>query len=183
MRVRLLLGFALAAAGSVAAISVPTAGADPATGDPTHAWFEGGEIDLSKSWGAANACMVFEDHTECFRTEAEMLDAFPEVESRSARTAGEFSILAVCSSYLRLYSNQNHLGSVLSLNTRGSFINLSGHGFDNVTSSYRVGACASTFYAGASGGGAVYGGNTGAFASATAMLPGWDNSISSVYIS
>jgi hypothetical protein len=54
---------------------------------------------------------------------------------------------------------------------------------DNVTSSYVVGACAATFYDGAGGGAPVYPGGTGAFASSSVMTSGWDNRVSSVYIS
>ena len=68
-------------------------------------------------------------------------------------------------------------------NTLTVVLNLSTYGFDNDTSSYRVGACASTFWAGASGSGSVYPGPTGANASASSMLSGWNNVVSSVYIS
>jgi hypothetical protein len=190
MRVRLLLGFALAAAASVAAVNAPTAGADPVTGDPTHTWFEGAEIDLSKSWGEANACMVFDDHTECFRTEAEMLEAYtdePRAATQDSRSSAKaevgFSVQSTCSTTLRLYRLTGYGGQVLMLATRGVFTNLSNYAFDNDTSSYRVGACSSTFYAGTGGGGSVYGGNTWANAVSASMLSGWDNTVSSVYIS
>jgi hypothetical protein len=160
-------------------------------GDPTEAVFEQGEIDLSESWGDATACIELGDHTECFRTDAEMLAAHPEIAdggvqafgAASTSSGGDVSALASCSSSLRLYRLNGFGGGSLVLTTRAVVFNLSTFGFDNDTSSYRVGACASTFWAGANGSGAIYGGPTGANASATAMLPGWDNSISSVYIS
>jgi hypothetical protein len=73
-------------------------------------------------------------------------------------------------------------GSVLYLSTRYLAINLSTYGFDNDTSSYRVGACAAAFYAGANLSGAQFPGSTGAYASAPTMLTGWDNVVSSVII-
>jgi hypothetical protein len=149
------------------------------------ALFEGHYIDLRQSWGEATACSSDAITTVCFRTEAE-LDAY--LDRSAAATAnvsadGDFVILSTCSAPLKLYSGTSFSGTSLSLSTRGSFINLSTFGFDNVTSSYQVGACSSTFYDGASGGGSVYPGNTSAGASATSMLSGWDNRVSSVFIS
>lgn len=86
-----------------------------------------------------------------------------------------------CSTSLRLYDGTGQTGAVISLSTRGTSVSLSAYGFDNRTSSYRVGACSSTFYSGVSTG--VYGGNTAANASASSMLSGWDNVVSSVFIS
>ena len=189
MRTRLLLGFALAAVGSLAAVEAPTAGADPVTGDPTHAWFEGAEIDLSKSWGEATACVELGDHTECFRTEAEMLEAHPELGETAttdrmvaSQVSSDATILATCLTGLRLYRVTSYGGIALTLTTRSIWINLSTYGYDNDTSSYKVGACSSVFRAGASGSGSTYPGNTGAGAVATAMLAGWDNVVSSVLI-
>jgi hypothetical protein len=81
-----------------------------------------------------------------------------------------------------LYRSTSYGGAVLQLTTRYTYINLSGYGFDNDTSSYRVGACAAYFYDGTNGGGSVYPGSTGAGVSASSMVSGWDNRISSVYI-
>lgn len=71
---------------------------------------------------------------------------------------------------------------MLSLSTRYTAINLAPYGFDNVTSSYKVGACRSGFYDGSSGGGSIYPGSTGAGAQAASMASGWDNRVSSVVI-
>jgi len=160
-------------------------------GNPSEAIFEQGEIDLSESWGDATACIEFDDRTECFRTEDELLAAYPEYgstggagESASAAAPnGDFTTSSVCSTSLRLYRSTGFTGGTLVLTTRAVVLNLSTYGFDNDTSSYRVGACASTFWAGASGSGSVYPGPTGANASASSMLSGWNNVVSSVYIS
>jgi hypothetical protein len=153
-------------------------------GNPSEAIFEQGEIDLGESWGDATACIEFDDHTECFRTEDELLAAYPEYGSTSAAApSGDFTPMSVCSTSLRLYRSTGFTGGTLVLTTRAVVLNLSTYGFDNDTSSYRVGACASTFWAGASGSGSVYPGPTGANASASSMLSGWNNVVSSVYIS
>jgi hypothetical protein len=160
-------------------------------GNPSEAIFEQGKIDLGESWGEATACIEFDDRTECFRTEDELFAAYPEYgstggasESTSAAAApGDITPMATCSSALRLYRLIGFTGGSLVLTTRGVVLNLSTYGFDNDTSSYQVGACASTFWAGASGSGSVYPGPTGAFASASTMLSGWNNVLSSVYIS
>jgi hypothetical protein len=160
-------------------------------GNPSAAIFEQGELDLGESWGDATACIEFDDRTECFRTEDELVAAYPEYgstggagESTSAAAPiGDFTTTSVCSTSLRLYRLTGFTGGTLVLTTRAVVLNLSTYGFDNDTSSYRVGACASTFWAGASGSGSVYPGPTGANASASSMLSGWNNVVSSVYIS
>jgi hypothetical protein len=177
----------------LAAAALPSTVADAAKGgktnpgNPAEAVFEQGELDLGESWGDAAACIELGDHTECFRTEAELFQAHPEYGDGGATSfaaaSGELTLLATCSSSLRLYRLTGFTGGTLVLTTRAIVHNLSLYGFDNDTSSYRVGACASTFWAGASGSGSVYPGNTGAFASASAMLSGWNNVVSSVYIS
>jgi hypothetical protein len=164
-------------------------------GNPSAAIFDHDQIDLGESWGEAAACIELGDHTECFGTEQELFETYPEygaggagAQSAAASEAfaasgGEFTVAATCSSSLRLYRLTAFTGGTLVLTTRGVVLNLSTYGFDNDTSSYRVGACASTFWAGASGSGSVYPGSTGANASASAMLSGWNNVVSSVYIS
>lgn len=168
----------LAAAAMIAApFGAPSAGA--ADDDASHASFEGEVIDLSEGWGKANACYVDESGVSCYRSEKELDRAHGAIDSNN-RSA---SLLATCSSNLRLYSSSSYGGTVLAVATQGIYLNLANYGFDNVTSSYRVGACDSTFYSGSSGGGSVYPGGTWAFAQSPTMVAGWDNVISSVYIS
>jgi hypothetical protein len=134
--------------------------------------FEGTRINLTHGWGGAAACTSDGARTDCFRTEAQM-DRF---------LGQQVHLALACSSSLRLYSGVGFGGSVLHLTARGSWINLSSYGFDNITSSYIVGACASFLASGASGGGSWYPGPTNAGASSSSMLGGWDNVISSAYI-
>lgn len=137
------------------------------------ATFEGTTFDMSKGWGAANACNVTDTGVVCFRTEAAMERAITETPP-TGRAAN-------CSTSLRLYDGTSHTGAVISLSTRSSVVSLSAYGFDNRTSSYRVGACSTSLYNGI--GTSQYGGNTSANASATSMASGWNNVISSVVIS
>jgi hypothetical protein len=134
--------------------------------------FEGTTFDMSRGWGAATACHVTDNDVTCYRSEADMDRALNE--SASASRASD------CSTALRLYDGTSHTGAVISLSTRQSLLTLSAYGFDNRTSSYRVGACAVSLYNGI--GTSKYGGNTSANASATSMASGWNNVISSVVI-
>lgn len=159
----------------VAAQSAAHASSDPDGG--VIALFDGRWIELSEGWGEARACTSDGVTTICYRSEAEMDQALD-----TPALLYSVALFASCSSSLRLYRSTSYGGAVLQLTTRYTFINLSGYGFDNDTSSYRVGACAAYFYDGANGSGTVYPGPTGANASAASMLAGWDNRVSSVYI-
>ena len=92
------------------------------------------------------------------------------------------ALLAVCGTPLRLYNGISYTGTVLALAQRGTPLNLSGYGFDNATTSYKVGGCDADFYTGPSQTGSSYPGNTAAFAQSPSMVTGWNNTISSVYI-
>jgi hypothetical protein len=148
-----------------------TAAADD--GGPSLASFEGGTIDLRDGWGEAQACTSDGESTACFRTEAEMQE-YLDGQGVAARLA--------CTPSVRLYTGISYTGSSINLTTRGTFINLSVYGFDNQTSSYKIGGCDSVFYDGASGSGSVYPGNTSAGAQLASMVTGWNDRISSIYI-
>lgn len=154
-------------------------------GDPSRAVFEGETIDLAMGWGAAAACAELGVSVECFRTEEALLAAHPylvranELVAQSAESAAAASS---CASSLRLYRLTGHSGGALYLTTRQLIHNLSSYGFDNDTSSYTVGACSSAFYSGSNLGGSQYPGSTAAYASASSMVSGWNNVVSSVII-
>lgn len=160
----------------------PTALADQAPAKPgVTASFEGTTFDMSNGWGAASACHVTDTAVTCYRSEAAMDRAVGEATTdRSLSGTSSASFAANCSSSLRLYDGTSHTGAVISLSTRQSVLSLSVYGFDNRTSSYRVGACSSSLYSGI--GTSKYGGNTSAYASATSMASGWNDVISSVFI-
>lgn len=172
---------ALVSLAFVACVSWSGATAAADTGRGVIASFEGGWINLAEGWGEATACTSDGVTAECYRTEAEMNAASHPAVSATARSAGIVPLLA-CASSLKLYRSTSFTGAVLQLTSRGAYINLSTYGFDNDTSSYKVGACTSYFYDGASGGTPLYPGTTTANSSATSMLTGWDNRVSSVYI-
>jgi len=138
--------------------------------------FEGSFIDLGKDWGEAKACWSDGRTTECFRTESQM-DS--QINQRFILKAA----VATCATSVKLYSNTSYGGSVLSLVTRTVPINLSAYGFDNLTSSYVIGSCSALFYDYANNVSPTYPGSTTANSSAASMLTGWDNRVSSVYIS
>ena len=169
-----------ALAALVAAPIVAEAASDQADTGGVIATFEGKTFDISAGWGTSRArpeiqaCHVTETTVDCYRSEADMKVALSEASPTAVLAAN-------CGSTLRLYDGTSHTGAVLSLSQRGSILSLSTYGFDNRTSSYRVGACSSTFYNGI--GTSPHPGNTAANASATSMPSGWNNVISSVYIS
>lgn len=160
--------------------SAGSASANEADDPGVRARFEGRTIDLSESWEEAAACAEVDGYVECFRSEEAMDDY---LESTTAMSdAAQANAMAACSSSLRLYDGTSFTGTVLSLSTQNLWLNLSGYGFDNRTSSYRVGACGVYMAENSGGGGAWYPGNTGAGASAATMVTGWNNRVSSVYI-
>jgi len=167
---------ALAVVGALGLVAVPAAANEPTEPDLV-AWFEGRQIRLADGWGEARACMSDLQTTHCYRTEAEMDAAHPD-EGRAERGA---VLLATCSPALKLYRGTSYTGNVLELSTRFVTISLAPYGFDNDTSSYKIGGCNSRLYDTTTGGSA-YPGNTNAGVWAPSMLSGWDNRVGSVYI-
>lgn len=146
----------------------------------TPAWFEDHWIDLAVDWEGAAACDVQSAAITCFASETE----FDHATAQPSRRLASVSALAssLCSSALKLYDGTSYTGTLLSLSTRSTVLNLSAYGFDNVTSSYKVGACNVDMYGGAAATGGLYPGNTSAGAQASSMVTGWSNTISSVLI-
>lgn len=172
---------AIAVAAAVVMATVALGGhAAAETEQGVQAVFEGRTIDLSEGWGQARACATANSETRCFRTESAM-DRWLAEDPAASQQAAE-STMAACSTSLRLYDGTSYSGQVLYLSTRSLWINLSGYGFDNLTSSYRVGACGAYFAENASGGGSWYPGSTVAGAQASSMASGWNNRVSSIYL-
>ena len=139
-------------------------------------------IDLASDWETASACVVNDEGAICFTTEAEM-NAYLASATVSAATSGPIALAATCGSSLRLYDGTSYAAPVLYLNSAGTYLNLSAYGFDNRTSSYKVGACSSLFYSGSSGGGSLYPTSLSqAYDQSPTMLSGWNNALSSVYM-
>lgn len=185
---RALIAFALGAA-TLAPLTANAAESGITVADESAgrsiAIFEGETLDLSKGWGDARACWVDDLETKCFRSEA-ALDAALEKAGKLVEKPGrrdlESARAASCSSSLRVYSGTYYNGYLLYLSSRWTWINLSWFAFDNVTSSYKIGACSTTFRSGSYGTGMTYWGNTSAWAQRSTMS-GWDNVLSSLYIS
>ncbi len=176
------------AMGAIAVIAPTDAGAldngkSSAVAERGLAEFEGRTIDLKEGWGDARACHVDENlDVTCYRSEAQMDRALGLSATDRGGAPSEAHGFASCSSSLRLYWNSYYSGPVLYLTSRQSWITLSWFGFDNVTSSYKVGACSSLFRSGSHGTGSTYPGGTWAWAQRSTMGYGWDNVLSSVYI-
>ncbi|HEY0604231.1 MAG TPA: hypothetical protein VGD58_15030 [Herpetosiphonaceae bacterium] len=153
--------------------------------------FEGKLIDLSKGWGEAQACVVWEtaDASECFRSEAQ-LEAHTakindEINTGTRQVNGEAGTMAACSSYLRIYEHTSWGGRVLQFADRGVWQNLSGWGFSDETSSYRVGACSANLAEHFNGSGLWYPGATSAGSSSSCMCAGstnWNDRVSSIRV-
>ncbi len=185
---------------SATLLSMTAASAGERTPEPvpvTPALFEGQIINIAQDWGEATACMVSDLETlpECFRTEAEMDAQVGGIASVTGASSGALSPLAAqpgpgvtlngtnCSASLRLYNGTSYTGSILWLNVRHSWLNLANYGFNQRTSSFKIGSCSSYFADYSNGGGAWYPtGSTQAYDVSSSMISGWNNDVSSVYI-
>jgi hypothetical protein len=87
-----------------------------------------------------------------------------------------------CSSSLDLYEHSYYGGRRLSFWDRGLWQNVGDYGFDNMMSSYIVGACYVYLADYRWGGGDWYPGTTSSYHPEGWLLPGWDNRVSSLYI-
>jgi len=146
--------------------------------------FEGQLFDMSDGWNEATACYVGEGSVaRCFRTEAEM-DRWIANQQEMFSPDGSIGTTALsCSGYLKLYDYTGYSGPVISLNQRAKWHNLADLGFDQRTSSYKVGPCSAKFLDYANGGGAQYPSYlTQAYDQSSTMISGWDNDVSSVWI-
>ncbi len=149
-------------------------------------------IDLALGWEGAGACVVWADVLEvpeCFDTEADMNRRIGELETETSASVGSpgggiaATTGASCASYLRLYDGTWYTGAVLYLRGRWQWFNLADYGFDQRTSSYVIGACSARFADRRNGSGDRYPTSlTEAYDVAPTMLSGWNNDVSSVYI-
>lgn len=166
---------------------------DPADVPGATAVFDGATLNLAESWGGATACMVWAEATatiECFSSEAELDARVLSLETQmgitSAKSGGPTESLMAgtnCSSYLKLYNGTSYSGSILYLRSKYWWHNLSSYGFNQKTSSYKMGACNAYFADYSNGGGAWYPTYaTQAWDQMSSMYSGWNNDVSSVYI-
>ena len=178
MRVATVARMLLAASALVGFTSAPARASSATVDDepPIVATFEGRSLRLDDGWGEAHACTSDGKTARCYRTEQEM-DAVEGGRAEVATSVAQVN----CGTSVRLYSSAGYAGDVLALTTRFSTINLASHGFNNITSSYRIGSCSAQFFD-TTGGSTVYPGSTTAGSSAAVMVSGWDNRVGSVYI-
>jgi hypothetical protein len=105
---------------------------------------------------------------------------------RRATAASRMSDPAIpsltCSTPLKLHNGPNQTGTLATVSARGIWINLSSISFDNMTSSFTVGACSVSLASATNGGGALYTRCLSAGCVENTMDLGWDNVISSVYL-
>jgi len=186
------LGFvALSAAPAIAGNGGSGDREDRTVGEGATATFEGTTLNLAESWGDATACMVWPEaveQIECFATEAELdariagLEVQFGVDTKSGPTEGLLGSTQ-CSSYLKMYDGTWYSGSVLYLRSKYQWHNLVNYGFNQRTSSFKVGACSTYFADYNNGGGAWYPTYaTQAYDQSPTMMSGWNNDVSSVYI-
>jgi hypothetical protein len=144
--------------------------------------FNGGVIDLAVDWEDAVACHVDGDGAVCFESEATM-DAWLVETGRLEAELDDGALASNCASYLRLYDGTSYGGATLNLSIRSQWLNLSSYGFDQKTSSFKIGPCRALFADLTNGGGARYPSYlTEAYDQSSSMISGWDNDVSSVYI-
>lgn len=182
----------LLAAGPAGAVGGPETDTAPSGG--TIATFNGSLIDLGEDWEGAAVCIVGPEvlsQPECYETEAEAearLDQLaPSGDATAAAVDGQEPVALAasnCASYLKLYDGYFYTGASLWLLGRGYWRNLSLYGFDQTTSSFKVGACSAYMADWADGGGSWYPtSHTQAYDLEPYITGGWNNDISSVYIS
>lgn len=168
---------------AIAAPSALAAGGGSTPQSSSIATFEGKQIDLSKGWGDAQACLVYRAAglVECFRDRAGLNTREQQL---SAQIGADSVAMAstTCSTPLRLFADAGYGGRELDFYDRGYWQNLSTWSFDNQLSSYKTGACAVYLADYADGGGSWYPGNTGANHGESSMLSGWNDRISSIFI-
>jgi hypothetical protein len=161
--------------------------AEPTPPDPSIATYGGQTLNLSESWGTAKACLSTDTETTCFASERE-LDKYVASKGlltttgkASGMSSGMAALTSYCASSVKLYASASYTGQLFEVIDRQTVIDLGAYGFGNVTSSYRIGACAAYFWDGV-GGGAVYPGNTNVGVWSPSMVAGWDNRVSSLVL-
>ena len=162
----------------------------PAT-QGSEALYNGELIDLSKDWEGATTCIVIPDeldYAECFDSDADRDERLADLgltERFAEKDGPEGASFAsgYCSSYLKLYDGYWYSGSSLWMSFRGVWQNLSNFGFNQRTSSYKVGGCSTYLADWNNGGGAwIPTGASQAWDVDVVITGSWNNDISSIYI-
>lgn len=183
-------------AGTLGAVPAQGAGQGEAAESPgvtTVALYGDRTIDIAEDWEGAGACVVWPeilDVPECFDTEEQVDRRIAQLEAELAIPSFGVAVDGItaasgssCASYLRLYDGSWYTSAVLYLRGRGQWFNLADYGFNQRTSSFKIGACSAWFADWANGGGTWYPtSQTEAYDVAPTMTGGWNNDVSSIYI-
>jgi hypothetical protein len=173
------LNVALGLAMSLVSVGVAGSAGASTGGTDVIASYNGGTLDLSRSWGTAAVCVIAPSGNECFSSELTYqatnsnLIASPLVQPMSS---------GLCSPGLALFENINYGGRELVLQSTSVWINLSAYSFAGITSSYKVGACAVQMNDVDGGGGNFYPGATSAGSNVAWIGTTWNDRIASVLI-
>jgi hypothetical protein len=141
------------------------------------AFFQGGTINLTQGWGSAQICDVISSGTYCFTDQSEY-----QQWVKTSGLVSDVTSLALCTPELDLYANIDYGGAELIVTGAGNWVNLSAHGFSDVVSSFKVGACAIGMADGVGGSGNQYPGPTSPGSNVSWIGTAWNDRIQSVYI-
>ncbi len=165
-----------------AAVTLPAALAGATTAHPVMATYAGHTITINAgSWHGARACATDGLATTCYASEAAMQRALNQGSTTANPASSVRPASSSCSSALRLYEHGGFGGRVLYVTSRFLWLNLGNYSFNNITSSFAVGACTSYLAANSNGGGTWYPGGS-AWQSVPVMPNSWNDRISSVYL-
>lgn len=147
---------------------------------PATVPFENGSVDLTKRWGAAHSCVIWEsaDASRCFQTDAQANAYTKQVQAEvdnglrqqhavateggltpaqakmTPLTAQPQVAAATCSGYARFWRDENYNGDRFQARDKG-WQNLPGS-FNDAMSSFILGPCAAHLAENGGGGGLYY---------------------------
>ena len=169
----------IVSAGLLGTVSGVTESSAATSGD-VIASYNGATIDLSQGWGTATICVVAPSGTNCFANQHDY-QAWTDAQPKTSA-----SLLAAttssCSSGFQLYENIDYGGRELIIYDESIWINLSNYSFNDIVSSYKVGACAVSMTDAANGSGNVYPGATSPGSDVSWIGSAWNDRVSSVYV-
>lgn len=179
--------------GAVPALAMEPGDAGQSGRSATVAVYGDRIIDMADDWEGAGACLVWPETIEvpeCFETEEQMNHRIAELEKMTGDTpraaavgGGQTASGTSCSGNVSLYDGTSYTGAALHIRSRYQWFNLASFNFDQRTSSFKIGPCSAYLADLAAGGGAWYPtSQTEAYDVAPTMVSGWNNDVSSVYI-
>ncbi len=131
--------------------------------------------------GAVGAAAGSPPTRSCVVAPDGVASCYPSVQAMFAR-AGQLTRAGSGSCPLTLYSGADYSGQALEILAQGYWVELSDYGFDDATVSFAGTGCGFHLAQGDYGSGYWFPGFTGPWGASANMGPGWDYTISSVYI-